>query len=162
MKTFRESLQQLINFHSLENGSNTPDGILAGYLHRCLLNFDETLQQREAWYGRAMTIINAKKFKEARKYLRLKQTQMGERLGGYTLRAVQYWENGEREIPLGVQLIITQLMMQEEMLDALVKMTTTFGVDPEDEHQSEAHENAIQTIEKYSGMTYLEYLQTLD
>jgi hypothetical protein len=50
---FRKELEQLINRHSLENGSNTPDYILAGYLHRCLLNFEKTLELRAAWYGRS-------------------------------------------------------------------------------------------------------------
>jgi len=49
---FRKELENLINRHSKENGSNTPDFILAGYLHRCLDNFDSTVQYREQWYGR--------------------------------------------------------------------------------------------------------------
>lgn len=52
MSTFREELQHLINYHSMESGSNTPDGILAGYLARCLENFNLTMEQREDWYGR--------------------------------------------------------------------------------------------------------------
>lgn len=50
MSAFRIELQSLINRHSLENGSNTPDFILARYLERCLTVFNETLTERAAWY----------------------------------------------------------------------------------------------------------------
>jgi hypothetical protein len=49
---FRRELTALINRHSKENGSNTPDVQLAYYLVRCLELFDETVRFREAWYGR--------------------------------------------------------------------------------------------------------------
>jgi hypothetical protein len=50
--TFRKELKNLINCYSRENGSDTPDWILADYLFGCLENFDKTLQAREKWYGR--------------------------------------------------------------------------------------------------------------
>lgn len=49
---FRKELETLINKHSLENGSDTPDFILADYVSKCLKTFDETIQAREQWYGR--------------------------------------------------------------------------------------------------------------
>ncbi len=49
---FRRELNDLINRYGMENGSNTPDYILRDYLCSCLVMFDETIQQREAWYGR--------------------------------------------------------------------------------------------------------------
>lgn len=52
MDDFRKELETLINRHSLENGSNTPDFILANYLVACLKAFDATLVEREKWYGR--------------------------------------------------------------------------------------------------------------
>lgn len=51
-ETFRKDLQALINHHSLENGSNTPDRLLADYLADCLSSFDRAVSAREAWYGR--------------------------------------------------------------------------------------------------------------
>ena len=51
-QVFRRELQELINRHSRENASNTPDFILAQYLDGCLANFDTAVQQRETWYGR--------------------------------------------------------------------------------------------------------------
>lgn len=51
-ETFRQELQNLINRYSIENGSNTPDFILANYICGCLENFNQTIQAREKWYGR--------------------------------------------------------------------------------------------------------------
>lgn len=48
---FRQELRDLINRYSKENGSNTPDFILAAYLSRCLENFDQTMSARRTWYG---------------------------------------------------------------------------------------------------------------
>ncbi len=42
----------VLNKHSAENASNTPDFILAQYLWACLLAFDTAVQLRETWYGR--------------------------------------------------------------------------------------------------------------
>ncbi len=49
--TFLEELTALINKHNLENGSNTPDYILADYLNHCLAIFDSTVKERSRWYG---------------------------------------------------------------------------------------------------------------
>jgi hypothetical protein len=46
-----DELQSALNRHSAENGSNTPDFILARYLERCLLAFDDASVARETWYG---------------------------------------------------------------------------------------------------------------
>jgi len=51
-ESLREDLQELLNFHSAENGSDTPDFILVDYLVGCLEVFDRTLARREQWYGR--------------------------------------------------------------------------------------------------------------
>jgi hypothetical protein len=50
--TFVEELAELINKHSQENASNTPDYILAQYLQGCLGAFETAVQQRETWHGR--------------------------------------------------------------------------------------------------------------
>lgn len=50
LQRFATDLVKLINIHSLEQGSNTPDFILAGYLIRCLQNFETTSFVREQWY----------------------------------------------------------------------------------------------------------------
>jgi hypothetical protein len=52
--TFEEELEDLINRHSKENGSDTPDFILANYLVGCLENYNKTLKRREKWYGRSL------------------------------------------------------------------------------------------------------------
>ena len=45
--TFQEELEQLINKHSMENGSDTPDFILAEYLTDCLKSYGRAVQARE-------------------------------------------------------------------------------------------------------------------
>ncbi len=49
---FELALRDLINRYSVENGSDTPDFILAGYLVSCLDNFEQTTLERERWWGR--------------------------------------------------------------------------------------------------------------
>jgi hypothetical protein len=55
-KKFQRELETLINCYSMENGSNTPDWVLAEYLVNCLKNFDTTSRAREKWYGKELTI----------------------------------------------------------------------------------------------------------
>jgi len=45
--SFPDKLQALINSYSIENGSNTPDYILAKYLMQCLDAFDMCTRERE-------------------------------------------------------------------------------------------------------------------
>lgn len=51
-QAFRDELAHLINRHSMENGSNTPDFMLAEYLVGCLNVWNAIVRQRENWYGR--------------------------------------------------------------------------------------------------------------
>jgi hypothetical protein len=55
MSNFVNELQDLINRHSKENGSNTHDYILAQYLSRCLDAFDEAVTSRDFSKQPAMT-----------------------------------------------------------------------------------------------------------
>jgi len=50
--SFGEELIRLINRHSIENGSNTPDFLLGEYLLDCLRLWNRTVTRREQWYGR--------------------------------------------------------------------------------------------------------------
>lgn len=50
-KAFDAELEQLINKHSMENNSNTPDFILAEYLSLCLHAFDKATNQRIKWFA---------------------------------------------------------------------------------------------------------------
>lgn len=50
--TLAEELTSLLNRHSAENGSNTPDYILAAYLLTCLGAFNAAVQARQEWYGK--------------------------------------------------------------------------------------------------------------
>lgn len=49
---FTDELTALLNRHSRENASNTPDFILATYLNRCLDAFNQAVGERADWYGR--------------------------------------------------------------------------------------------------------------
>ena len=44
-------LEALLNSHSRENESNTPDFILAEYMMMCLEAFEQASVRREDWYG---------------------------------------------------------------------------------------------------------------
>jgi hypothetical protein len=48
---FLLELESLINKYSKENGSNTPDYILADYLLDCLNAFDKSVRARHKWFG---------------------------------------------------------------------------------------------------------------
>jgi hypothetical protein len=50
MSPFASDLASAINRASKENGSNTPDFILAEFLADCLTAFDKAQRRRRAWY----------------------------------------------------------------------------------------------------------------
>jgi len=50
---FERELEALLNTHSAENLSDTPDFILARYMSACLAAFNGAVNRREKWYGRA-------------------------------------------------------------------------------------------------------------
>jgi hypothetical protein len=49
---FASELEVLLNRHSMESPSNTPDFILAKYLIDCLATYNKTIVDRANWYGR--------------------------------------------------------------------------------------------------------------
>ena len=51
MSGLRKELEELINKHSIENGSNTPDFMLADYLKGCLDTFNQIICARDKWYS---------------------------------------------------------------------------------------------------------------
>lgn len=55
-RTFRTELESAINRHSKENGSNTPDFILAQFLMDSLSVFDNAVRARELWNGRGPAV----------------------------------------------------------------------------------------------------------
>jgi len=61
---FYKEIEQAINRNSKENGSNTPDWVLAAYLERSLKLFDACINMRERYYGRQLydrTVLKTKK-----------------------------------------------------------------------------------------------------
>ena len=51
MGELRKEIESAVNRCSAENGSNTPDFILAKYLMDCLSAFDAAVDRRDDWYG---------------------------------------------------------------------------------------------------------------
>lgn len=49
--SFKTELSNLLNKHSLENNSDTPDYLLAQYLDNCLINYVETVTMRDNWHS---------------------------------------------------------------------------------------------------------------
>lgn len=52
----QSEIARALNGFSAENGSNTPDFILAQYLLSCLAAFNEASRARETWYGTELRI----------------------------------------------------------------------------------------------------------
>lgn len=49
--TMAEELRMVINKHSLENNSNTPDLVLMQFMLGCLASFNQATRDRDKWYG---------------------------------------------------------------------------------------------------------------
>lgn len=45
-----QELTELLNRHSIENDSNTPDFILAKYLLSCLETWNRVIELRDGWH----------------------------------------------------------------------------------------------------------------
>ncbi len=50
MDSLQKEIECLINKHSREEDSNTPDFLLAEYLMACLSAFEVASNRREVWY----------------------------------------------------------------------------------------------------------------
>lgn len=55
MNDLASEIAKVINRHSRENASNTPDFILGEYLLSCLEAFEHASRKRETWFGRFLT-----------------------------------------------------------------------------------------------------------
>ena len=55
MSAFLDDLRALLNRHSAESHSNTPDFILAAFLSNCLSAWGAGVNARDKWYQRADT-----------------------------------------------------------------------------------------------------------
>jgi len=52
MTDLEREIAAVLNTHSAENDSNSPDWLLAQFLTNCLAAFNGAVQKRENWYGR--------------------------------------------------------------------------------------------------------------
>jgi hypothetical protein len=53
MSNFQKELTQLLNRHSIENYSDTPDFILSAYLNGCLEAFNKATVDKDLWQSPA-------------------------------------------------------------------------------------------------------------
>ena len=53
MTTLEKDLAAVLNAHSRENESDTPDFLLAEYLLGCLAAYEKAARARDKWYGLA-------------------------------------------------------------------------------------------------------------
>lgn len=58
---FRDEIRTVLNRYSMENGSNTPDFVLAKFLKNCLHTFDLAVKERDNWYGGKQSILDSEK-----------------------------------------------------------------------------------------------------
>lgn len=58
-KEFEKELKELINKHSIENHSDTPDWIIANFIVNCLANWTSSTKEREKYYGRDCGSVKA-------------------------------------------------------------------------------------------------------
>lgn len=56
LSELEQDIAAVLNRHSAENVSNTPDFILAQYLLACLAAFNTASLGRERWYGKSLSI----------------------------------------------------------------------------------------------------------
>lgn len=59
MSQLRDEIQEVLNRHSAENDSDTPDYVLARYLEDCLRAFDFAVRRRDEFFGRKTAHPNA-------------------------------------------------------------------------------------------------------
>lgn len=58
-KRFQEAIETQINYRSMENGSDTPDFILAEFLTDMLRAFDKASKAKDAWYGGSHRLLKS-------------------------------------------------------------------------------------------------------
>lgn len=123
--TFRDELEQIINKHSVENGSNTPDFILADYMHDCLKAFDNATKRRDLWHGRPVV--------ERRKYTDTLEGYLSDRYGkgveyklsvykerhgeGLTRIRIQPIAEGSTTTEFHLKRDTTRLLTEEDLAD---------------------------------------------
>jgi hypothetical protein len=70
MENLGKELSALLNMHSQENNSDTPDFILATYLLDCLNSFEKAVIIRERWYGKGQPDDSVSLPKDSVSYLK--------------------------------------------------------------------------------------------
>ena len=117
--TLESELQRLLNYQSMESGSDTPDFILAAFLLGCLDAYNKALVAREKHYGRIIGVKKpigipeqtfASKLKNARGPF--SQTQAAELLSR-SVHTLRNWEQGRNEPDAETQSLCLSLLHAE-------------------------------------------------
>jgi hypothetical protein len=74
---FRCELECLINSHSMENDSNTPDFVLAEFMNDCLRAFDKATNRRNEWYRELAELVDENYERQAKDQHRERDTGEG-------------------------------------------------------------------------------------
>lgn len=124
--TFEKELEQLINRHSMEGTSGTPDFILARFLDDCLKAWNTGQKAREQWYGRPVNPIGV----------------------------ARQWEEGQREIgcanPVGYDTAIDK---QRELENP---QRFTGRCDGENQSAAVVTSNPVETWDRNSAVQKIE------
>ena len=117
---FEIALKRLINEHSAENTSGTPDYILAAYLINCLNAFDSAVRMRANWRGESVELPALQKLHE----------------GKYNV-PVSVYADGRQQNDIGEAEI--KVWPGEAYKAALVtRVIPVFEYDPNDPHKYES------------------------
>lgn len=113
---FKLELAALLNRHSCENGSNTPDFILAEYLFDCLMSFEASIRQREQWYGREIGNAVAA-LTEAGEQPKRNTLDVARKIAEAISKAWPYGYSHRDHFPKAVEIIVAALTEAGEQTD---------------------------------------------
>lgn len=124
----RKELEQAINRYSAENGSNTPDFILAEFLASSLRAFDAAVRAREGWYSREAVAPDA-----PAKLLAFNDDEL---IGNLMVDFVQAARMTDRDISygsdihLGVKAVVEALRAHEAEAEEIERADTASETGP--------------------------------
>ena len=98
---FERELEHLINRHSLENHSGTPDFILAAYLNDCLVAYNKTVLARSAWRSESVELPALQELRSGVRTVPMVVTSPNGRMINDIGEAKIKLTPGEEQVPLG-------------------------------------------------------------
>jgi hypothetical protein len=99
--SLENDLQKVLNKHSAENDSGTPDFILAAYLQDCLAAFNKTVIARTAWRGESVELPALQELREGKRTVPMVVTSPNGRMMNEVGEAEIKITPGEQVPPIG-------------------------------------------------------------